>query len=149
MTKSDKVLVILLWFLGVTALFALVPVFMPRSWIAETHRWLGLGELPSGPVVEYLARTLSAFYAMFGALCLLVATDLERYRPVARFLGAAQVVMGLVFVGVDLAAGMPSWWTACEGPPEIGIGALMMILARPARRRRPEASQRPYWSERR
>jgi hypothetical protein len=133
MTKSDKILVVLLWILGVTALFALVPVFMPRSWIAEIHRRLGLGQLPSAPVVEYLARTLSAFYAMFGALCLLVATDLERYRPVAWFLGAAQLVMGIVFVGVDLAAGMPSWWIAYEGPSEVVIGAVMMVLARPRR----------------
>jgi hypothetical protein len=128
--KSDKALLVLLWLLGVTALLAIVPVFMPRSWISETHHWLGLGELPSAPVVEYLARTLSAFYAMFGALCLLVATDLERYRPVAWFLGVAQVVIGAVFIGVDLTAGMPSWWTACEGPSEIVIGAVMMVLAR-------------------
>jgi hypothetical protein len=131
MNKSDRVLVVLLWILGVTALFAVVPVFMPTSWIAKTHRWLGLGELPVGPVVEYLARTLSAFYAMFGALCLLLATDLERYRPVAWFLGAAGLVMGVVFIGVDLVAGIPSWWTVGEGPSEVVIGAIMMVLARP------------------
>jgi hypothetical protein len=134
MTKSDKALLVLLWVFGVTALFALVPVFMPSSWIARTHQWLGLGELPSAPVVEYLARTLSAFYAMFGALCLLVATDLERYRPVAWFLGAAGLVMGVVFLGVDLAARMPPWWTACEGPSEVIIGAVMMVLARLGRK---------------
>jgi hypothetical protein len=134
MTKSDLLLVILLRFLGVTSLFALVAVFMPTSWMAATHRWLGLGEMPSAPVVEYLARTVSAFYAMFGALCLLVATNLERYRLVAWFLGAAQLVMGIVFVGIDLAAGMPSWWTAYEGLSEIVIGAVMMVLARSPRK---------------
>ena len=76
MTKSDKALVILLRFVGVGALFALVAVFMPFSWMAATHRWLGLGEMPTGPVVEYLARSLSAFYAVMGALCLVVAADL-------------------------------------------------------------------------
>ena len=134
MTKSDLLLLILLRFLGVTALFALVAVFMPTSWMAETHRWLGLGEMPTAPVVEYLARTISAFYAMFGALCLLIATDLERYRPVAWFLGVAQVVMGVVFFGIDLRVGMPSWWTAFEGPPGIGIGVLMMVLAQSSRK---------------
>src|SRR6516164_8620568 len=70
MTKSDKVLVILFrYLLGIGSLFALVPVFVPVSWMAATHRWLGLGEIPIAPVVEYLARSLSAFYAVFGALC--------------------------------------------------------------------------------
>ena len=75
MTTADKVLVVLLRCLGVGSLFALVPVVMPFSWMAATHRWLGLGEMPTGPVVEYLARSLSAFYALFGALCL------ERHGP--------------------------------------------------------------------
>src|SRR5262249_44191685 len=106
MTKSDKALVILLRFVGVPALFALVAVFMPFSWMAATHRWLGLGEMPTGPVVEYLARSVSAFYAVLGALCLVLAADPDRYRPLVRFLGAAQGVIGVVFLGVDLAAGM-------------------------------------------
>jgi hypothetical protein len=40
MTRSDKALVIQLDFLGVTALFPLVAVFMPLSWTAATHRCL-------------------------------------------------------------------------------------------------------------
>ena len=60
MTRADKALVLLLRFVGVPALFALVAVFMPVSWMAATHRWLGLGEMPAGPVVEYLARSVSA-----------------------------------------------------------------------------------------
>ena len=87
MTRADKALVLLLRFVGVGALFALVAVFMPSSWMAATHRRLGLGEMPTGPVVEYLARSVSAFYAVMGALCLVVAADLERYWPLVRFLG--------------------------------------------------------------
>jgi hypothetical protein len=87
MTRANKVLVFLLRLVGVGALFALVAVFMPFSWMSGTHRWLGLGEMPTGPVVEYLARSLSAFYAVMGALCLVVSANLERYRPLVRFLG--------------------------------------------------------------
>src|SRR5215468_10904473 len=111
MTKSDKVLVLLLRIVGVPALFALVAVVMPVSWMAASHRWLGLGEMPTVPVVEYLARSLSAFYAVMGALCLVLTTDLERYRPLVRFLGMAFALMSLLLLGVDLAAGMP-WWSA-------------------------------------
>ena len=131
MTKSDKVLVILLRYGGVIALFAVVAVVMPTSWMAATHRWLGLGEMPTGPVVEYLARSLSAFYALVGALCLVVASDLERYRPLVRFLGAAFALMSPVALGVDLAAGMPWWWSASEGPGGVVFGVLLFFLARP------------------
>jgi hypothetical protein len=133
MSRSDKALVVLLYVLGVGGLCALVPVVMPFSWMAATHRWLGLGEMPSGPVVEYLARMLSAFYALFGALCLVVASDLQRYRPLARFLGVAFVLLGVVFLGIDLSAGMPWWWTAIEGPPTAPFGLLVYFLARPGR----------------
>ena len=132
MTRADKGLVLLLRALGVGSLFALVPVFMPFSWMAATHRWLGLGELPAAPVVEYLARSVSAFYAVIGALCLLVAADLGRYRPLVRSLGVTFALLGLVFLRVDLAAGVPWWWSASEGPGGVVFGALLFVLARPA-----------------
>ena len=83
-------------------------------------------------MVEYLAHSLSAFYAVMGALCLVLATDLERYRPLVRFLGVVFALMSVVFLGVDLSAGMPWWWTASEGPGGIVFGALLFVLARPA-----------------
>jgi hypothetical protein len=133
MTKSDQVLAVLFRIVGVTALFALVPVFMPFSWLAAIHRWLGLGEMPTGPVVEYLARSVSVFYALFGAVCLMVASDLERYRPLVCFLGLAFAAMSVVFFGVDLAAGMPWWWSGSEGPGGVVFGALVVYLARHGR----------------
>jgi hypothetical protein len=88
--------------------------------------------MPTGPVVEYLARSLSAFYAIMGAICLVVAANLERYRPLVRFLGLAFALMSLVLLGVDLAAGMPWWWSASEGPGGVVFGAPMFVLARSA-----------------
>jgi hypothetical protein len=82
--------------------------------------------------VEYLARSLSAFYALVGAICLVVAADLGRYRPLVRFLGVAFALMSVVLLGVDLAAGMPWWWTASEGPGGVVFGAVLFVLARPA-----------------
>jgi hypothetical protein len=67
-----------------------------------------------------------------GALSLVLATDLERYRPLVRFLGVAFALMSLVLLGVDLAARMPWWWTASEGPGGVVFGALLFVLARPA-----------------
>ena len=136
MTRADQALMILLRFVGVSALFALVAVFMPLSWMTATHHWLGMGEMPTAPVVEYLARSLSAFYALVGALCLVMASDLERYRPLVRFFALAFIVLSILFTGVDVAAGMPWWWSASEGPGGVVFGALLFVLARPAHRAR-------------
>jgi hypothetical protein len=56
MSRRTKVLVVFLRIAGVGGLFALAAVVMPMPWMAAIHRWLGLGEMPTGPVVEYLAR---------------------------------------------------------------------------------------------
>ena len=134
MTQGENALAILLRLIGVIGLIALGPVLMPFSWMASTHRWLGLGEMPGGPAVEYLARSVSAFYAMFGALCLVLSADLERDRPVVRSLGALGALMGVILIGADTAAGMPLWWTITEGPPTIAFGALVFFLARDSNR---------------
>ena len=87
--------------------------------------------MPTTPVVEYLARSVSAFYALFGGLCLVLANDARRYRPLVRFMALLVTVMGVAFVGIDLSASMPWWWSAAEGPTTIVGGALMFLLARP------------------
>jgi hypothetical protein len=130
MSRADKRLKILLRIVGVTTLFALVGVLMPKSWMASTHQWLGLGELPDVPIVQNLARSTSAFYAIFGAVCFVMATDLGRYRPLVRFLGVVVALFGVVLIVIDLTAGMPWWWTVSEGLSTIMFGALMFLLAR-------------------
>ena len=40
------------------------------------------------------------------------------------------VVQGLVVVGIDLAEGMPGWWTTLEGPCCVGLGASLLIVQR-------------------
>jgi hypothetical protein len=128
MTRTTA-LAILLRVLGIAGLFALVAVAMPMSWMVQTHRWLGLGEMPSDPVVEYLARSVSLAYALFGAFFLVLAADLERYRPLVRWLGVLIALLGAVLLGVDVRAGMPTWWIAVEGPFSIGCGLLIYYLA--------------------
>ena len=114
-TQSDAVLTILLYFFGISGVLAVAIVCMPMSWMGSAHRWLGLGDMPTGPVVEYLTRSLSAFYALFGALCCLLAADLQRYRPLVRRMGLSVAAFGVAFIGIDVAAGMPWWWLASGG----------------------------------
>jgi hypothetical protein len=85
--------------------------------------------MPTGPVVEYLARSVSLFYFLFSALCLVLAADLERYRTLVRYLAVAFVLMCLALTWVDLSAGMPWWWTAAEGPGGVVFGVWLLYLA--------------------
>jgi len=126
----DKWLALVLRILGVTALPAIVAVFMPLSWTAAAHRWLGMGALPEAPILDYLARSLSAFYVIFGAMALMLAANVERYRPLAALLGVSLAIYGLIFVGIDLWVGLPWWWIAAEGPPCLLVGGWIAILAR-------------------
>ena len=121
-----RILSALLRFGGVVVLMAFPTMLLPVEWMAETHRWLGLGELPRAPVVDYLARSTAALYGFHGVLLLIVAGDPQRYRPIVRYVAAMNVVFGAMLLGIDLHAGMPAWWTLAEGP---GIAALGIVLA--------------------
>ncbi|KPK78880.1 MAG: hypothetical protein AMJ81_14620 [Phycisphaerae bacterium SM23_33] len=112
---------------GVTCL-ALVAVVMPRAWMAACHAWLGLGAFPEAPIAEYLARSLSGFYAFFGGLCLVASSDVRRHAPTVTYLGVAQIVLALVLLVVDVAAGLPWYWAAADAPPPALFGAGILAL---------------------
>jgi hypothetical protein len=134
--SSDRVLCFLLRYVGGVSTLALVAVFMPYSWMNATHRWLGMGELPSQPIVGYLARSLSLFYALLGGLLWVCSFDLRQHRAVLCYLGAAFVFFGVVLWGVDFVEGMPAWWKDFEGPIVIAFGTVILTLSlrlRPAR----------------
>jgi hypothetical protein len=107
-------------------MLALVAVFMPCSWMDATHRWLGMGPLPDGPVVGYLARSLSLFYVLLGGLLWLCSFDPPRYRAVLCYLGAAFLCFGIVMWGVDVVEGMPGFWKHGEGPIVIAFGGVIL-----------------------
>ena len=120
----------LLRLFGASTLTALGAVFMPHDWMNLIHQRLGMGELPHLPIVGYLTRSISALYALHGALLIFLSLDVQRYLPLVRFLGAASVVMGVLLLGLDLAVGMPVFWTVAEGPPVVALGLVILVLAR-------------------
>jgi hypothetical protein len=125
----ERLLRFLLRYIGVVSLLALVAVFMPYAWMDSIHRALGLGKLPAEPIVGYLARSLSLFYALLGGLMLLCSFDLSRYRMVLCYLGAAFVLFGMVMWGVDFVEGMPDYWRHWEGPFVIAFGLAVLALS--------------------
>ena len=127
MTKQKYYFKLFLRIIGATALFAIVAVVMPYSWMNAAHKWLGMGELPSEPIVGYLARSTSAFYAILGGLFWLVSFDLHRHRLVLLYLGYVIVIFGAALFIIDLVEGMPLSWSLTEGPFNLIFGVVILI----------------------
>ena len=116
MNRYEKVLVLLLRLDGIIMLAALLPSIMPLAWMKETHRYLGIGELPDGPIIGYLTRSLALMYAMHGAVLFFVSFDVRRFLPVVKIVAVLGILFGLWMTALDITVGMPVFWTACEGP---------------------------------
>jgi hypothetical protein len=129
MKAPDRILVWLLRVSGAMTLTALGAVFMPYEWMNLIHQRLGMGDLPNMPIVGYLTRSVSALYALHGALLIFVPLDGHRYLPIVRFLGWAGVVMGVLLFGLDRAVGMPVPWANREGPFVVAISVVILALA--------------------
>jgi hypothetical protein len=113
---------------GVVMLLATFAIFMPVSWMAASHEWLGLGEFPEAPLTDYLTRSISLLYAMHGGLLLILANDIRRYRPVLLYFGIVTIVGGVLLTGIDLHAGLPTYWILWEGPPIAVVGVVITWL---------------------
>jgi hypothetical protein len=112
---------------------AFLAVLMPTSTMAAIADWLGVGPLPRSPLTEYLTRSLSAMYGVFGLLHLSLARDVVRYLDLIIVLGWLTVLAGAIVIVVDFAVGMPPYWSWSEGPPTVLTGLVYVWLARRAR----------------
>ena len=129
---SEPFLKLILRVLGSTSLLAIIFVVAPEAWMDSIHQSLGMGALSNQPVVGYLARSTSAFYAMLGGLMWLISFDLRRHRQVLIYLGTSITLFGAVLLGVDWLEGMPRFWIFWEGPFVILFGLVILWLIRPA-----------------
>ncbi|HXT70991.1 MAG TPA: hypothetical protein VN700_14615 [Vicinamibacterales bacterium] len=130
MNPKRRLLVILLRLGGVATASAFLAILLPRDWMASTHEWLGLGEFPRAPVVDYLARSVAALYGFHGVFLLIVSRDVVRFRPLVTFIGILNLAFGLIVTAIDLHAPMPTFWTLVEGPPIALFGVAILYLRR-------------------
>lgn len=127
---ASRLIASLLRLAGSLMLLAFAAIVLPSSWMAATHGWLGLGQFPASPLVEYLTRSISALYGIHGGLCLVVARDVRRHADIVTYLGWMNILFGVVMVGIDQHARLPSWWTVAEGPPIAVFGVILLVLKR-------------------
>ena len=137
---THRILTLLLRLGGGAMAFALIFVVAPESWMVTIHAALDLGPLPTAPIVGYLARSTSAFYAMFGGLFLLTSFNLLQYRTVLIYLGWATTIFGVSLLGIDWFEGLPLSWTLSEGPLVIPFGLAVLGLSKRLADTHPEAS---------
>lgn len=111
--------------MGGSICFAFFAIFMPLSWMHQTHEWLGLGAPPTERIFEYLARSTSAMYLAHGIIVLYASTNVRRNYSLISVLAWLNVFLGCSLLITDLWAGMPVAWTLLEGPM-IVVGALFV-----------------------
>jgi len=116
--------------IGLLDMVSFLAVVAPRAWIDFSHQSLGMGDFPSDPITGYLARSTSLWYVAYGLLLWYLASDVKTYSRLITCLAWVMIAQGFVVLGIDLAEGMPLWWTALEGPCCTGLGALILILQR-------------------
>jgi len=129
MTKHERVLRIFLRIIGTAAALALFCVLFPYSWMNAIHEQLGMGELPRAPIVGYLARCTSAFYALLGGLLWVLSFNVRRFRPVLIYAAIAIMGLGVILLAVDFIEGLPRFWSLWEGPINLSFGILIFWLS--------------------
>jgi hypothetical protein len=127
---ADTLLKWLLRVIGGVELCAIPFILFPVAWMDAIHNRLLGHPLPHGPIVEYMARSLSIMYAIHGAVVFRVSFDVPRFRPLVAFLGGLHAFIGLAVLGTDVSAGLPWWWVVGEGPGIAVGGVLVLVLAK-------------------
>jgi hypothetical protein len=115
---------------GATEMLAFTAVVMPRSWMEISHAWLGMGEMPGGPLIMFMIRQASYTYGMHGISLWVIATDVERFRLLVILNGIAYLLAGPVFFLIDVSSGIPFWWTMVDTFGCGGLGLVLLLLTR-------------------
>lgn len=125
-----RIVRVILLAIGLAELGAVAGVLMPESLMAAIHSRLGLGELPDGQLVPYLARSLAGLYMVHGGVVVLCAMDVRRYTPMIRYIAWSGILFAGLVTWLDIQAGFPWFWWAVEGPGLIVMSIAMLALLR-------------------
>ena len=98
---------LLLRILGGICVLAIIPLFMPRTWLEAGHQLLGLGQFPTAPIAEYLARSVSALCVFYGGLLLVLSRDINRFVGVIEYQALAIMLLSAIGVFAGVRAGVP------------------------------------------
>lgn len=126
--NRQRLLPWLLRLAGAVEILAFIAVVMPRSFMETSHAWLGLGTMPEGPILMFMIRQASYSYGMHGVSLWVLATDVDRFRPLVILNGIAFLLAAPVFFFIDYTSGMPHWWTLGDTASCAFFGAALLAL---------------------
>jgi len=130
MADKPRLLAALLRLEATIEVLAFVAVVMPHAWMAATHRWLGMGELSTFPLLDYMIRSVSLLYGLHGVLLLLLATDVVRFRLLIIYTAASYLLAAVAFAAIDLRNSMPWWWSVSEVGSVFSLALVLFWLLR-------------------
>ena len=123
----------LLRLIALSTLFALVAAVMPQSWLVHfIHK--ADPAVPAGILVTYVFRMLMGMFVLAGLFCLVLSTDVHRYRPLIWILAVACLVGTLagltaLFLAVPPDQRVGFFWVACVDQAEgLAQSVLLVIL---------------------
>ncbi|HEV2914220.1 MAG TPA: hypothetical protein VGX92_13150 [Pyrinomonadaceae bacterium] len=115
---------------GAVEILAFIAVAMPRSWMEVSHAWLGLGQMPGGPILMFMIRQASYAYGMHGISLWVLASDVKRLRPLIILNGISFLLAAPLFFVIDHTSGLPLWWTLADALGCGFFGASLLWLNR-------------------
>ena len=127
--NSQRIQAWLLRLSGTVEMLAFFSVVMPRLWMEIAHDWVGLGQMPGGPIIMFMIRQASYTYGVHGLSLWVIASNVERFRVLVIFNGFAYLLAAPVFFLIDYTSGMPLWWTLGDVLGCGCLGAALLLLS--------------------
>lgn len=126
----EVTLKIILRLSGIMLITAFGAVFLPYETMARIHQYMGLGDFPNLPILDYLARSVSLFYAMHGVIVIYISFNLIKYLQFLKLLCYLGFVFGIALLIIDIKAPVPAYWAYTEGPFIISLNLAIYVLAK-------------------
>ena len=136
---TESWLKLLLRILGAICVLAVIPLFIPRTWLETGHQNLGLGHFPTAPIAEYLARSVSALSAFYGGLLLVLARDVRRFVSIIRYQALAIMALSAIGIFAGVRAGLPAFLVVADA---LGCWIFLLPILILARRLDPKVTPR-------
>lgn len=129
MLDKQKTITLLLRIAGTIEILAFISVFMPRSWMVAGHTFLGLGEFPDGPLIDFMIRQSSYVYGIQGVLMWILSFDPKRFLPIIMYIGISFTIAGPIFLWINTTSALPFYITLMDSGSVFCFGIILLWLS--------------------